>query len=120
MNKYLIIGALVVLAGGTFYLTRDDAAPKAQEDKSAPVSTSVPSPRIDYPAAQANEKTHEASQHPVTQASNASQSSVTSITVEQTQNAVDFNAPGAGTAQQKANAAAAATKAYQEATQQGR
>ncbi len=118
MNKYLVMGVLVALIGGMFYLTRDDAVPKIQEDKTLPVSTSQAAPAVNSPVAQTNEKAAEIS-HSVAQLSSESQSSVTSITVEQTQNAVDFNAPGAGTAQQKANAAAAATKAYQEAKQQG-
>lgn len=118
MNKYLVIGVLLALVGGVFYLTKEDAAPKMLEDKTLPVSTSEHAPAVNPAAAQANEKVAEIS-HSVAQSSSESQSSVTSITVEQTQNAVDFNAPGAGTAQQKANAAAAATKAYQEAKQQG-
>jgi hypothetical protein len=119
MNKYLVIGVLVVLMGGVFYLTRNDAAPKAQEDKTLTQSTSEHAPAVNPAAAQANEKVTEIP-HPVAQSSSESQSSVTIITVERTQNAVDFNAPGAGTAPQKANAAAAATKAYQEAKQQGK
>lgn len=118
MNKYLLIGVLAVLGAGAIYWMSGGIAPTTEESQSVPVSTSAQMLKADTPNTPVGEKPVDAS-HPTVQSSSASLSSVTSITVEHTQNAVDFNAPGAGTAQQKADAAAAANKAYQESKQQG-
>lgn len=117
MNKYLVIGVLGVLIVGAVYLTKKDVAPTTQAPKSVSVSTSEQVSNAESPIASVSEKRVDAS-HPTVQSSNKSLSSITSTTIEQTQNAADFNAPGAGTAQQKAGAAAAANKAYQESKQQ--
>lgn len=118
MNKYLIIAILVVLVAGAVYWTSNGETPATQTTNSPSVSAVEAVTKVGTPVTNATESGKQAT-GAVTYISSNSQRSVTSITVEQTQNAVDFNAPGAGTAQQKAGAAAAANKAYQESKQQG-
>jgi len=122
MNKYLIIGALIVFIGSVIYFTRTDDNPYVTpSSQNQPVLSHQQTQKIDAPA---NTQTNETTVRSVARSSSAKQISESLIIteqpqVEQTQNAVDFNAPGAGTAQQKANSANAATKAYEEAKQRG-
>jgi hypothetical protein len=118
MNKYLIVAILVVIVAGAIYWTSLGETSAVHATNGSSVSTPEAAIKVDNSVtsvAETSEKTPRAATH----TSSESQRSVTSITVEQTQNAVDFNAPGAGTAEQKAGAAAAANKAYQESKQQG-
>ena len=122
MNKYLIIGALIVFIGSVIYFTRTDDNPYiTQSSQNQPASSHQQTQKIDAPA---NTQTNETTINSAARSSIAKQIGESPIIteqpqVEQTQNAVDFNAPGAGTAQQKANSANAATKAYEEAKQRG-
>ncbi len=57
---------------------------------------------------------------PAQQQTNENSASQRDVPVEQMQNTTNFNAAGAGTPMQKANAAEAAVQAYKQAQEQGR
>ena len=109
MNKYLAIAAVLALVMIAIYVGKRDDAPVVQlrlNQQATPVE------QVLSANSAASSSVEKSLYVPQPQALAVGQSSATNA--EQTQNAVDFNAPGAGTAQQKAGAAAAATKAYQE------
>lgn len=118
MNKFLTISVVVLAIIALVYVVKQDNIPEIKAHKDAPASVTSPESKSDISIVQTAEKTPAASSSQP-QSSASSELPTAAMVAEQTQNAVDFNAPGAGTAQQKAGAAAAATKAYQESKQQG-
>ena len=114
MKKPLIvIGALVLVAFAVHFVTQEEKpGVSAIPYQQAPPATiqqlkangTIPS-YVNAPLPGATSKPADAE---------SATNSAPAAPVEQTQNAVDFNAPGAGTADQKAGAAAAAGKAYRE------
>lgn len=117
MNKYLLIGGFVAVVAGVAYVVTANKSPSVQAQNTLPIPTPEAFSKADAQLANAPENVAAVTRSATRSSASESQSSLVSITVEQTQNAVDFNAPGAGTAEQKAGAAAAANKAYQEAKQ---
>jgi hypothetical protein len=114
MNKFLTIGAVVVAISVAIYFEKKENSPVIPVQKYEQAATSLPT--ANAPASLTAGKMANTS---VTQAQSSTSSDINKplAAIEQTQNALDFNAPGAGTAQQKAGAAAAANKAYQESKQ---
>jgi len=118
MNKFLAICAMIAAVFAIFYASKKEITPETvvQKNDSGVITSSESNPT--YPA-QTEER---AAVLPSAKASvaNLGASDKNPGGTGQPQNAVDFNAPGAGTAQQKSFAAAAATKAYKESQQQVR
>jgi len=116
MNKVLTLGTVVAAIIIVIYFVKRDNSTEIKIYKDDPITLAAPALNSNETNAQRAEKMETVSSA-YSQSSNSSANNSSARGIEQTQNAVDFNAPGAGTAQQKAGAAAAANKAYQESKQ---
>lgn len=123
LKSLLVGGVLVAFAGAAYVSLRDDEATlpiMAEQQAVAAENRWKSSNSVAAPVGREAVTVSANKSASVQSSVNGGTVSIPAVPIEHMQNSVDFNAPGAGTATQKANAATAAGDAYKAAQEQNR